>query len=88
MGYKLFYIANGKILFKRKYSALQIEDLEAFLLQAEKANLNYSKVNDEKRDLDFQDILYSQLQDTASKEILYLKKKNNLTGFLDRLGAL
>jgi excinuclease ABC subunit C len=88
VGYKLFFISHGKILYKRKYISLHLQDLEAFVLQAKEISFNYSKVKNEKRDLDFQDIIYSELQDISSKEILYLKKSIDLLTFLNRLQSL
>ncbi|AOY77728.1 hypothetical protein BJL90_18820 [Clostridium formicaceticum] len=87
-GYKLFYILREKIVFKKKYKEITKEAIEEFLTQAKKAEDNISEATNEKSDLDFQYILHTEMQDTASKSILFLDNEYDVEAFTNELRKL
>lgn len=60
-GHKLFFISNGNILAKKLYSNLKNEDIERFVKESYAIKASISSVIDEKADIDFRDILYSEI---------------------------
>ena len=60
-GHKLFFISNGNILAKKLYSNLKNEDIERFVKESYAIKSSISLNTDEKADIDFRDVLYSEI---------------------------
>lgn len=84
-GYKIFYIFNYSIILKRKYNDVTKEAIEEFLAQAKKLEGKKMYIKNEKSDLDFKNIISSELKDITSKVILTVSKKNDIDEFVNKL---
>jgi len=66
-GYKLFYIVNGRIIAKRRYAELGESILIDFVEHADRLVYVMERYKNEKRDIDFRNIVNVELQDTRKK---------------------
>ncbi|MCG8485564.1 MAG: GIY-YIG nuclease family protein [Clostridia bacterium] len=87
-GYKLFYISNTRIIFKKKYKKINREAVEIFLLNAKEHEENVTSRVNEKRDLDFKTIIITEIEDQASKAVVYLKGNGDIDFFIEKLLTL
>lgn len=60
-GCKLFFVSKGSIVAKEKYINPDDRDIEAFVQKALNAASGYGSTEDEKKQLDFRDILCSEI---------------------------
>lgn len=60
-GHKLFFISNGNILSKKNYPHLRSKDIELFITDSCFLKSSISSDKTEKADIDFRDILYSEI---------------------------
>lgn len=70
--YKLFFISKGEIISKEKYAQLDSKDMEDFIKRSRKIislNINYV---DEKKSMDFRDILYSEIKSLPEEMVIVL----------------
>ncbi|KNF07637.1 exinuclease ABC system, subunit C [Gottschalkia purinilytica] len=84
-GYKVFYISNNRIVLKKKYKGLTKDIVEDFLKQADKLDKQVSYIMNEKRDLDFKKIIYTEIKDDESKSILYIDDDYCIDQFINKL---
>ncbi|SCY31826.1 GIY-YIG nuclease family protein [Alkaliphilus peptidifermentans] len=75
-GYKIFYISNERIILKRKYKDIKREAIEAFLAEAMALAAISIKIN-EKRLLDFKNILRSEIEDYKPSKVLLIIDEGN-----------
>ncbi len=84
-GYKIFYISNGSIISKRKYEEITRKIIEEFLVQAKELEDKVVEIKNEKRNLDFKYIINTEIQDQASKTVLFLTDNYNVDEFINDL---
>ena len=84
-GYKIFYIANDRILLKKKFTKLTRDTIHDFLRQANEREENGSFIKNEKRDLDFRSIINTEIRDQISKSILFIDTNYDLDEFINKL---
>jgi excinuclease ABC subunit C len=84
-GYKLFYIAQGNIILKKKYKRLSKVATERFLIQAQTLEPKTNPVENEKSNLDFHYIINNELKDDTLKSILMIDEEYNLDAFISKL---
>jgi len=90
-GYKIFYILNGNILFKKKYKKLTKKAIEKFLKESKELEKNSIQIKNEKSDLDFKHIISTEIRDENTKSVLALDDnydqgdKHNLDEFINKL---
>lgn len=84
-GYKLFYIAQGTIVFKKKYKKISKAISENFLSKALVLEQKIKQVENEKSNLDFHYIINDELKDTALKSIIALDEAYNFENFINKL---
>jgi len=72
-GYKIFYISDYRIIFKKKYIKLTKENIEEFIIQAQESEGKLPNIIDEKRNLDFKKIIRNELTSEDSKTLLFRK---------------
>ena len=84
-GYKVFYISQGCVIHKKKYRRLGQKSIEKFLDQGQLLETVLNETTNEKRNLDFETILYAELKDHTSKEILIVNQKYDLKKFIEQL---
>lgn len=87
-GYKIFYIYDGRVISKKKYKNIDKKDIEVFISYANKLEDKLSDLQNEKRDLDFKSIVYTELKDQESKAVVFLQEDNYLELFIDKLMEL
>lgn len=87
-GYKVFYIAKGKVILKKKYKEVGKKVIEEFLDYAKMLEEKVEGINNEKRDLDFKSIVYAEIKDQESKSVVFLEEHNYLQVFIDKLKTL
>ncbi|MDF2878097.1 MAG: hypothetical protein K0S30_1193 [Clostridia bacterium] len=89
-GYKIFYISHGTIIFKKKYKRLSTESVKKFLNQSVRAEQIGIPIKNGKSHLDFEAIIYTELQDQKLKIIWVLDDSNRteLEAFINRLRTL
>ncbi len=87
-GYKLFFINSNRLILKMKADTISTGELAIFIEKArEKAKL--MPPLEEKRALDFKNIIASELKDTEGKAILYLQQNPDAgADFIDSLRSL
>lgn len=73
-GYKLFYIVNGRIIAKRRYAELGESILIDFVERADRLVGVMERYKNEKRDIDFRNIVNVELQDTRKKLVFDLEE--------------
>lgn len=69
-GEKLFYISKSKIILKKYFSTLSQTKIEAFLDEGLKRKSEFVSEWDEKAEVDFQNILFSEIQSLPDEWIL------------------
>ncbi|MDF2612262.1 MAG: hypothetical protein K0S71_48 [Clostridia bacterium] len=84
-GYKIFYIANASILFKKKYKRLTRKAIENILGEARALEDDVSQIRDEKSGLDFEHIIRSEIRDKTAKSVLLLDTGYDIDEFISRL---
>lgn len=71
-GYKLFYVSKGGIINMEKYNDLKDEDIDNFIVKSsEMIPLKMDVVN-EKENMDFINILYSEIKTLSEENAIYL----------------
>lgn len=71
-GYKLFLVRRGQIILKEKYRQLEKRDIEDFIKKSKELkslNINYL---DEKKSMDFTNIIYSEIKSLGEEMVIYL----------------
>lgn len=84
-GFKIFYISNHKIIYKKKYQIVTRKDIKEFLRRAKELEDNLLKIKNEKRDLDFSTIIKAEIQDESTKSVLFLGDDYDLDKFIQKL---
>ncbi|KNZ43239.1 GIY-YIG nuclease family protein [Acetobacterium bakii] len=69
-GEKLFFISKGKIIFKKQYSVLSQFEIDAFLAEGHNMKSEPAPDRDEKTEVDFLNILFSEIQSLPDEWIL------------------
>lgn len=69
-GEKLFYISKSKIILKKYFSTLSQIEIEMFLAEVNKMKTAIVSDKDEKTEVDFQNILFSEIQSLPDDWIL------------------
>ncbi len=87
-GYKIFYISKGRIILKRKYKEIGRHELEGFLSDANELEGRFVGIKNEKRDLDFKSIVYSEIKEQGTKAVAFLENNNYIKVFIDKLKKL
>jgi len=72
-GYKLFYIVNGRIIAKLRQAELDESILLGFVKQADRLAGIIEWYKNEKRDIDFRNIVNVELQDTREKLVFEME---------------
>ncbi|WP_019240637.1 MULTISPECIES: GIY-YIG nuclease family protein [Bacillus] len=70
-GYKLMYIVKGNVIYKQNYTSVTKKDQEKFMEQAKREYDNTKRIDHEKSNIDFLDILYSEIL-TLPKDAIYV----------------
>ncbi len=87
-GYKLFFINSNRLILKMKAAEICTEELVLFIEKA-RDKVKLLPPLEEKRALDFKNIIASELKDTAGKAILYLQQDTEaVADFIDSLKGL
>lgn len=68
-GYKLFYISNGSIVLKEKHTELEKEVIDYFIRKSKSITLTPNDL-DEKYNIDFQEILYSEIKSLPEENVI------------------
>jgi len=84
-GYKLFYIYNGNIIMKKKFSNLSIYDVDEFVYQSKNLEAHFIVNQDEKSNLDFKDIINIELKDKTTKVVEIIDANFDVRNFLNGL---
>lgn len=71
-GYKIFYIYDNHIVYKKKYKRLSRRSLESFMLKGKQMEISKNKFTSEKEELDFKSIIRSELEDKEFKTIIII----------------
>lgn len=71
-GYKLFFISEGQILLKSTYTNLMQADIENFLSIGRSLKSSSTGEFNEKTNLDFRDILYSEIKALPKEMVKYI----------------
>ncbi len=85
VGYKIFYISKGRIILKRKYKEISKCELEEFLANAKDLEGRVADIENEKRDLDFKSIVYSEIKNQESKAVVFIEDNNYIEVFIEKL---
>lgn len=73
-GYKLFYISQGKIISKQICDKLEDKTIDGFINKSKKLiNLNSNYIDEEKINMDFKEILYSEIKSLPQESIIILE---------------
>lgn len=73
-GYKLFYIVNGRIIAKRRHFELDECSLLGFVERSDRLVAIIERYKNEKRDIDFRNIVNLELQDSRKKLVFELEE--------------
>lgn len=87
-GYKIFYISDGRVILKKKFKTILKEAIEEFLDHARELEDKLTNMENEKRDLDFRSIVYTEIKDQTSKSVVFLEDNNYLEVFIEKLMRL
>lgn len=87
-GYKIFYISKGRIILKNKYRKINKLTIEAFLFNAKEVEEKTTNIVNEKRDLDFKTIIYTEIKDQQSKAVVFLEACDDVDIFMEKLICL
>lgn len=87
-GYKLFYIIDGNLVSKKKFSKINWELIKDFLTNMEKFKSHDTTNKDEKSNLDFKTIISRELKTNLSMQIQYIDDILNLDIIIDFLNRL
>ncbi len=87
-GYKLFYIVDGNLVWKKKFHRIHTKDIEDFLSKAKKFENYYIFNKDEKSALDFKAIINRELRTNSSMLVEYLNKEVDLNLLINFLKTL
>ena len=71
-GYKLFFVSKGEILSKSTFPVLKEKDVENFINAGKNLSLSNSLDRNEKANIDFRDILYSEINSLPEEMVIYL----------------
>ena len=82
---KIFYISKGRIILKRKYKEISKCELEEFLANAKDLEGRVADIENEKRDLDFKSIVYSEIKNQESKAVVFIEDNNYIEVFIEKL---
>lgn len=72
IGYKLFFISQGKIILKSSFQTLTEKDLNLFIDEGKILKLSIPKDFNEKPSMDYRDILYSEIKSLSQEMVIYL----------------
>lgn len=72
-GYKLFFISKGKILLKSTFNNLLHDDIEGFIKMGKNLKSQAIDLMDEKSNLDFRDIIYSEIKTLPEEMVSRIK---------------
>lgn len=60
-GYKLFYVSKGHILYKEYFPTLSKRQINSFIKKSQKQTIDLANHFDDKANIDFRDIIYSEI---------------------------
>ncbi|MBZ2174452.1 GIY-YIG nuclease family protein [Schnuerera sp. xch1] len=84
-GYKLFYISDGNLVFKRKFYNLTAKNVNKFLSEVKSLKNNIDCPKSEKNNLDFKLIINNELRTNPLISTLFINESCNLKLFVNNL---